>query len=639
MKLELHDGLILQFSNNNMFNSYKASKRTSFSILFFVFIWAQTPLNAQTNYKLLAEETFQEIIKEARFSGPKIEQLKAIPISEVDSIKYIANSCIGVYYGILLQHDSAVKYFNEALSLVEPKSIQWARTYQKLAIIKRQQGKYNEALALLSEVIEVAEASGDNITIATILSEMASNYNSLYNRNLAIKNLIKSIEAIEKMSEPNEMQLAIQKHNLANFYSQNQNFDLANKLYDESIKLFKKLGAKQSIALSLMNYGECLLNQQKFVSAEKMIIEGLVKLKELGNTELVAISYLNLAILNQKTNKTDAAINTNYLLSLKEAGSVNSPRTLEIVNNYIDYLNQKNQYSQAVLLGNKYATYKDKAHIKTLHFYYGNMGKAYAGIGDYETAAKNYALYGSYGDSLMESEQAFLVSQIHENYAQELHKKENKSLLQANQILEQEGRIKLFIFLSFGAILLCITLYLWSKINKVRYTNEVLSLKIKVEDAQLKQTQQELKNERALLKMKEEIIEVQKKELHQLSKQGSAVVAQIDAIMVEKPSEQFQKTSHSIKEAISNQFWEQFNQRFQGVFPTFYASVQTKFGAIFTEEDLQHMALHKLDLSLSEIAHSLSISAVQAELTKQNILKKCKITEEDTYTSILTSLT
>jgi hypothetical protein len=99
-----------------------------------------------------------------------------------------------------------------------------------------------------------------------------------------------------------------------------------------------------------------------------------------------------------------------------------------------------------------------------------------------------------------------------------------------------------------------------------------------------------------------------------------------------------QKNASSIKEAISNQFWNQFSQRFKSVFPGFFRSVQTKFGDIFTQEDLQHLALHKLDLSVSEIAYSLSISALQAELTRKNIIKKCACDNDEKYKILLQSM-
>jgi hypothetical protein len=105
--------------------------------------------------------------------------------------------------------------------------------------------------------------------------------------------------------------------------------------------------------------------------------------------------------------------------------------------------------------------------------------------------------------------------------------------------------------------------------------------------------------------------------------------------MLETSSEQSDKTSHSIKEAINNQFFSLFNHRFKIAFPNFYSSIHTKFGAIFTEEELQHMALHKLELGVSEIADALSISAVQAELIKKNILKKCAFDQENLYNSVL----
>ena len=611
------------------------SKSSLFRIIFFVIIFNSEPLSAQTNYKKLADETFQEIIKDPSASGNKINLLKAIPASEPDSIKYFANACLGVYYGMILQHDSANKYFLRALSLVEPNSIQWAKTNHKLAIIKRQEGKYNEALTMLSRAGKITQLANDHLISSMIFSEMASNYHYLYNQTATIEFLLKSIEEIEKMAEPNQLQLAVQKHNLANFYSQNKDFDLADKLYEEGLLLFKKADAKQHIALTLMNHGESLLKQKKYVVAERMIREGLAKLELLGNKEWVAICYLNLAILYQETSKAPAIIIKNYLLSLNEASAVSSPRTLEILNNYLSYLNERGLFNEVVLLGTKYEAYKEMANIETLHHFYGIMGKAYAGKGAFEAATKNYELHSRYGDSLMVSDKDFLVSQIHENYSQELHKKEIKSLQQANQIMEQESRLKLFLFLSAVSILLCIAIYSWSKMNKIRHNNKVSTLKIEMEENLLKQAQQVLQNEQAEVKMKKDIIEMQKNELLQLSQQGSVIMSKIDAFMLETSSEQSDKTSHSIKEAINNQFFSLFNHRFKIAFPNFYSSIHTKFGAIFTEEELQHMALHKLELGVSEIADALSISAVQAELIKKNILKKCAFDQENLYNSVL----
>ncbi|MDP3927886.1 MAG: tetratricopeptide repeat protein [Bacteroidota bacterium] len=586
----------------------------------------------------MAEATFKAILNDPTQSKKNIEILKNIPSTQADTTKYRAYTCVGVYHGMMMEHDSSLNYFHKAKVLVQPNSIQMARTNQKIAIVKRQQGKFQEALSMLSEALPIAEKANDKITTATILSEMACNYNLLYNREAAIKHLIKSIEVIEKMPEPNRIQLALQKLNLANFYSHNGNFKLSENLYVETIALFKKLNLKQSIALSLLNYGEHLLIVGKYDEAEKTLLEARAQLQKLGNQELVAIAYLNVALVNNAKQAEDLLIQSDFLKALEIAKEVKSTRTLEIANNYLQFLNEKGKYQQSLTLGVEYATYTATANINVLNIYHKLMGEAYEASGDYKNASKHFSLYGYFGDSILKAEKELIVSQIHENYAHELQQKESEKLAQEFQILEQKSKIKLFLFLAIGAVLISVSIYLWSNMRKVKYKNELLTLKIEVENAQLNQVQTELENERTLLKIKEEIIKNQKKELYILSKQGTAIVEQLHPILKDHQAESNQKNATSIKEAISNQFWSQFSQRFQSVFPGFYHSVQTKFGDIFTQEDLQHLALHKLDLSVSEIAYSLSISALQAELTRKNIIKKCACDNDEKYKILLQSM-
>jgi tetratricopeptide (TPR) repeat protein len=601
-------------------------------------LFLSIPTFAQTNYNTLAEATFQAILNDPTQSEKNIVLLKNIPSTQADTTKYKAYTCVGVYHGMMMEHDSSLNYFHKAKVLVQPNSIQMARTNQKIAIVKRQQGKFQEALSMLSEALPIAEKANDNITTATILSEMACNYNLLYNREAAIKHLIKSIEVIEKMPEPNRIQLALQKLNLANFYSHNGNFKLSENLYTETIALFKKLNLKQSIALGLLNYGEHLLIVGKNDEAEKTLLEARAQLQKLGNQELVAIAYLNVALLNDAKQAEDALIQSDFLKALKIAKEVKSPRTIEIVNNYLQYLNDKGKYQQSLTFGLEYKLFTETANINVLNLYHKLMGEAYEAKGDYKNASKHFSLYGHFGDSTLKLEKELIVSQIHENYAHELQQKESEKLTQAYQILEQKSKIKLFLFLAIGAVLLSVSLYLWNNMRQVKYKNELLTLKMEVENAKLNQVQTELENERTLLRIKEEIIENQKRELYILSKQGTTIVEQLHPVLNDHHEESNQKNASSIKGAISNQFWNQFSQRFKSVFPGFYRSIQTKFGDIFTQEDLKHIALHKLDLSVSEIAYSLSISALQAELTKKNIIKKCACDNDEKYKILLQSM-
>ncbi|MCG9881064.1 MAG: tetratricopeptide repeat protein [Bacteroidia bacterium] len=570
-------------------------------------------------------------------SAKKIEQLKEVPTSEIDTIRYKCFTGIGIYYGILNQRDSSYKYLYKALELTKENTKHWSATMRKIAILKRMEGKYNEALSILNEALVSPQIENDYYGIATIYSEMASNYNSMSNKIGATKYLMKAIESLEKMENPDKLQLTIQKHNLANAYLQNDNYDFAEKLFKETLQSFRELKSRHYIALNLLNLGDCLLNNKKFDEASDIIKEALKELKAIGNSELVAMAYINLAALNKNTNKSNKEIEQAFENAIKEASKAASPRTIEILNHYLNHLIENKNYSKVVVLGNENKSHLKSANMQALHTYYGNLGKAYKALGDMYNAAENLEKYGTLGDTIYQSENQVLASQTLENYEKIIQKKENENLVQAYQILKQETKIKFYIFLSIAAVLISVILYYRNKMLHIKHTNEVLSLKVQMEDAEIKNMQQELRNERMLLKMKEDIIEVQKKELLQLSKQGSVISEKIDKILEEPENTKHIESSSIIKSAINNQFWDQFKHRFLGLFPNFYQQVETHFGKIFTEEDLQHLALHKLELSVSDIAYSLTISAVQAEKHKKNLMLKFKCETEVEFANKLQS--
>lgn len=621
------------------------TKRCSFSSVFQLFITffcaiilSSTSANAQINYNSLSEEVYKEVMDDPNKSVSKIELLKQVPAEIIDTVKFKCYTATGIYYGILNQRDSSYKYLYKALELTSENTKNWSNTMRKIAILKRMEGKYNEALNILNEAMMYTQLENDYYQMATIYSEIASNYNSMYNRIAATKYLLKAIASLEKMENPDKLQLSIQKHNLANAYLQNNNFTFAEKLFRESLESFKELKSRHYIALNLLNLGDCLLNLKKHSEAQQILEEALKELKAIGNSELIAMAYINMASLYRDTGNPTKMITNAYENAIQEAAKVSSPRTIEILNHYLNYLIEKTNYNTVIELGARYYNQLNTANIQALHNYYGHLGKAYKATGNLYKAAEYLEIYGTLGDSIYTGENQILSNQTLENYEKIIQKKENENLAQSYQILVQENKIKFYIFLSVAALLLSIIMYYRHKMLQIKHSNEVLSLKVQVEDTQIKNMQQELRNERMLLKMKEEIIEVQKKELLQLSKQGSVISERIDAILEEPGNKEKIESSSLIKSAISNQFWNQFKHRFTSLFPSFYQHLEAHFGNIFTEEELQHLALHKLELSVSDIAYSLSISAVQAEKQKNNLLKKMQCENDTEFIKKLHSL-
>lgn len=236
-----------------------------------------------------------------------------------------------------------------------------------------------------------------------------------------------------------------------------------------------------------------------------------------------------------------------------------------------------------------------------------------------------------------------------------------------NEVLREHrsNMIWTIVFLTICLAMLAVlfvAFYKWRKKREVlkgkllRYENELLKSreqekKMQVEILQEEKNKSDHKALEAMEKVESVVEELEQKKkelttytLQLLEKQG--FIDELQTVIKQKARSGATKDDRSLFElqkvirshAISQNNWEEFKLRFEGVHSTFYSALTAKFGD-FTNSELRLAALIKLDLSSKEIAALLNQSERGVITARSRLRKKLQLGRESNLHVFFNQLT
>ncbi len=359
--------------------------------------------------KSLTGFTYNNLSKNFYFLGNYSESLKiaeeAISLLKDNKNEKINEIIAEIHFTIaacnkeLGKYEQSEKYFQTVLSLVSSSDKLYFKSQEGLAIIQFKQGKYYEAeKKLLTISQQTAEKLGkNNLTYANQLMNLGQASHRIQKFYDARKYLQETIKILENLNKTSSKDYALACNYLADVLLDLGELSLAEKYLNQALKIYQTQNDIVNIALTYNQLASFYEQKGNLNLAEETYHKGLKLAKDFQNQDysIYGTITLNLAELYSKNNTFKKA-DSLFQVSLKVYEKVYGQNSLyyqEGVMNYASFKYSIGDYSFAL----------QQLH-KPLNYFEKNLGKLSK---QYITCLTNFATLYSLQEDYKKSERYF----------------------------------------------------------------------------------------------------------------------------------------------------------------------------------------------------------------------------------------
>jgi two-component sensor histidine kinase len=215
---------------------------------------------------------------------------------------------IGVVFEYRRVLDSAIYYYEMAVAVLdESGDLEIAnRTKHNLGTVYKNVGLYPEALEVTMNAALFYENKAPSLDLAKCYTTMALVYTKLNDLQPALSFHRKSI-GIYRLLDANSMSLARACNNIAITFQELKQYDSAMYYYQRSVKLKRAAGEIGSMASTLHNIGDLLVETQKPLDAEPYYHESLALKSQWNNQSGKVPTFTSLAKVSLLMGQHDRA--------------------------------------------------------------------------------------------------------------------------------------------------------------------------------------------------------------------------------------------------------------------------------------------------------------------------------------------
>jgi tetratricopeptide (TPR) repeat protein len=178
---------------------------------------------------------------------------------------------------------------------------QVAKALSRLAKVYEIQGKFNEAIQLHTQVLEIDQTINDQQGVAANLYEMANIYTTQGKINDAISLYEQSLDINRIIG--NQQGIANTINALANIYVTQGKINDAISLYEQSLDINRMIGNQQGIAANLYAMARINTQQGNLINSVQLYEQALATQREIGDQRGIAATLH--AMANIKTTQGD----------------------------------------------------------------------------------------------------------------------------------------------------------------------------------------------------------------------------------------------------------------------------------------------------------------------------------------------
>jgi tetratricopeptide (TPR) repeat protein len=193
------------------------------------------------------------------------------------------------------------------LKSLDPNHLRDRSSYAAIALslgsLKIVQGKYDEARELCEKVLRIAK---DEKLRSTTLHQLAMIHQYRGEYDMAVKLYKESLEIKRKLGDQRSISVTLQ--NLGIIHEGKGEYDEARKLYEQSLEIKRKFGDNAGIASSLGGIATIQIIKGNYGEAEKLYEQILDIFRKLGDREGESITLHQLAMIHQYRGEYDMAV-------------------------------------------------------------------------------------------------------------------------------------------------------------------------------------------------------------------------------------------------------------------------------------------------------------------------------------------
>lgn len=543
----------------------------------------------------------------------------------------------GIYYNHLAMEDSSLYYYNKAMAILKDYPKIKTRPLMNASVVYRNKGEYDKSFQMLEDALAINKKLGLRKNEAIVYSNMSSNYQFMLDYDKAVDYALKGIAIIEKENE--KILLGPLKQKLANTYMKMENFHFAKELNLESLKLFKTYNDNANHAITLINLAECEIHLSQLDNAKRHLKQAIKEQQIINNPHHTAIAYSKLGNIARIESDVESA-EKNYTTAIKILHELNSISLVLIAAEYIELLNKSGQYSKAlpVIERVKGASIfgsvndEDKARFKLA------AAKAYSETNNSQKALADLEKVMALKKGLNTATNTAETQELQAQFETKIRQQKNKVLQSDHISLKKTGeaqRLKTIsiVIACIGAIAVS-GLLLRSHRLKSRLRAEAL----KAAETERSAWKQHHDHEKDITSTQQYLIGEKQRELASSALKMAGYQDSLRQI-AEKCDSGAIREMKELKAELrtllrQNEYWKQFEARFNSLHPDFAESLAVRFPAL-TKNDIEFCSLLKLNLSNKEIASLLQISHETAITKKYRIKKKLSLANDTEFENLL----
>jgi PAS domain S-box-containing protein len=409
---------------------------------------------------------------------------EALQIAEsIDNLRgvYIALSNLGLGHRYKGNYYEAMVFQQKALDAArklqsDPDIVQ---EYNRIGIIYKNLGLYNDALEYFLKAITILEKNGDTNDgdIANLYNNLGNVYRKRGDLELALEFFFKTLKINKDLGDKEGYAYIL--NNIGNIYADLEIYDQALDYHKQSLEAKKDLGNKYGISTSMKNIGDIYLNLEKPEKALEYYRQFQTLSSEMNDKNGIASSMTDIgrAYIALK-NYTMAE---EYLFSaLKIKNEIGDK--IGIIDSYISLSNfyiQINRHPDALKFINKaYGLAKDENFLEDLRDIYLNYSIIYDKIMLYDKALEYYQKYSAIKDSIFNTGISNKITQLQIKQKSEELEKE-KLLLEEKNKFQQLSLVKknqlIYSLIAITVLVLVLIILLLNRYRNNQKANQELA--------------------------------------------------------------------------------------------------------------------------------------------------------------------
>jgi tetratricopeptide (TPR) repeat protein/DNA-binding CsgD family transcriptional regulator len=557
-----------------------------------------------------------------------------------DTIRGNLYNIYAIYYNTIGKEDSAITNFNKAIVLFKGYPRMAIRPHMNISSAYRNKGEFDKSFSHLDQALEIAKATKNKSFEGMIYGNYASNYNVMKDYNKSVEYCLRSIDILKKENEQGQLITSQQK--LANNYMQMYNFEFAAEMYRDCMAGYKKMGDLSNYYGTLLNYAECLKYLNKYNEAIKALDEAIAGLKKIKNKPNLAVAYTKIASIASLQKQYKKATD-NYANAFTMLAESNSVYITIIAAEYAELLNKLGRYDDALAIAERTKALSVYPNTPIADRNRLDIAQAEAFSKTDNDAAAIAGLQKAIAvkDSLNNADNEKQVREVQAKFQAQVQQEKKRTLEANGRLLLQDvkDRHTVIILCVCAAIVLIgvVLLLLLSSMLKSRLQRQQLS----TAGADVSLLQERHRHEQLLSDAQRDMIDEKQRELTSNAVRMASFQNAINDIIEKCDSNVISALSDVKKELkmlIKQQdYWKQFETRFNSLHPDFTANLQHRFNKL-TKNDVEFCSLLKLNLSNKEIASLLQISHESAITKKYRIKKKMEISSDEEFEELLAAI-